>query len=280
MATATHPTPLEKQTIVVRCEPWSDNKIIRYGLLTNNIIRYEIVNFGSLFRHILKAISIILKSNCDEPEPEELPRTANFTFKDLQEWNQAFNTEQYPLDDLLSEYGGTGLKHMIQIPYLMISDYSSHYYKKLPETRCEEFQRLIEDSDATLSDCFKNDGSYSYSYAAEDEAVIDGLRPALYLKYKEMSDMFDLKLNRKSNTGDQPDDLEDSISDTFAWEALFKFTVGHLKALEPILNRCKAKKAAREQKAAKPPASDDEALSQQAELRGGCNDDERTGGGI
>jgi hypothetical protein len=109
---------------------------------------------------------------------------------------------------------------------------------------------LIAGSNATLSDCFKSDSSYSYSYAAEDEAIIDSLRPALYSKYQGMSDMFNLELNRKSNIGDQPDDLEDSISDTFAWEALFKFTVGRIKALEPILNRCKVNKAARKQQMA------------------------------
>lgn len=37
-----------------------------------------------------------------------------------------------------------------------------------------------------------------------------------------------------------------------------KFTVGHLKALEPILNRCKAKVAAHKSQTAKRPTSDDE----------------------
>jgi hypothetical protein len=131
MAVATHQKPLEPQATVVQSRP----------LFAKNQYKCILLDVGRLFRHVLKVISII-EGNCDGPDPKEPPKTKHRIFEELRKWNQAFNNEQCSLNDLLAEYGGTALKHMIDLPYLMIADYCLRYSDNFSDKKTYEKQDI------------------------------------------------------------------------------------------------------------------------------------------
>jgi hypothetical protein len=89
-------------------------------------MKYELKDVGLLLRNILKVKS---------PAPKELT-----------EWNEAFNTKQCSLDDLVSEYDGTGLKPMIHILCLIMCEYCADSYQEIPGKEPYEKQDISRTS--------------------------------------------------------------------------------------------------------------------------------------